>query len=93
MLVAATGDVSADVVSEAVRLLGYAKAASSSELRMALVRSLNHDSGEVRRLAARTIGWRGETELFEHVQPLLNDHRPGVREAAVRAWQPQHAGR
>ena len=85
VLVAATKDSSADVVAEAVRLLGYTQRGSSSSVDSALDQALLHDAGEVRRLAARAIGWRGDPTAFDRVAQLLNDPRPGVREAAVRA--------
>ncbi len=84
-LLSAVADEAPEVVSEAVRLLGYTDRTSSKRVRESLERSLVHDSGEIRRLAARSIGWRGDVESFEKVQPLLTDPRPGVREAAVRA--------
>jgi len=82
---AAMADESPAVVSETVRLLGYAGELKSDRLTRVLIASLKHDSGEVRRLAARTLGWRGEQGAFGPLQPLLGDERPGVREAAVRA--------
>jgi len=82
---AAMNDESSAVVSETVRLLGYAGELKSARLTRVLIASLKHDSGEVRRLAARSIGWRGEQDAFGPLQPLLRDQRPGVREAAVRA--------
>lgn len=85
VLVSATKDSSADVVAEAVRLLGYAERASSGAVDSALEQALLHDAGEVRRLAARAIGWRGDPTSFDRVAQLLNDPRPAVREAAVRA--------
>lgn len=85
VLVTATKDRSADVVAEAVRLLGYASPESSASVNPALEQALLHDVGEVRRLAVRALGWRGDVASFERVSKLLNDPRPGVREAAVRA--------
>ena len=82
---AAMGDDSSAVVSETVRLLGYAGELKSERLTQVLVASLQHESGEVRRLAARSIGWRSEQDAFGPLQSLLGDERPGVREAAVRA--------
>ncbi len=82
---AAMADESSAVVSETVRLLGYAGDLKSERLTQTLIASLKHDSGEVRRLAARSIGWRGDKVAFGPLQSLLKDERPGVREAAVRA--------
>jgi hypothetical protein len=83
-LLAGMNDQSNEVVAEAVRLLGYSPD-TNAQARSLLERALSNESGEVRRLAARSIGWRGHTESFEKVQALLDDTRPGVREAAVRS--------
>jgi HEAT repeat protein len=82
---AAMADESSAVVGETVRMLGYAGEIESPLLTQQLVASLKHDSGEVRRLAARSLGWLGEQDAFGPLQPLLRDERPGVTEAAVRA--------
>ena len=84
-LIAATRDSSSDVAATAVRLLGYADRGDGAAVSAALIRSLTNGSGEVRRYAARSLGWRGDAQAFEHIVPLLADDRPGVRESAVRA--------
>lgn len=84
-LIAATRDSSSDVVATAVRLLGYGDRNDSALVAAALIRSLSHDSGEVRRYATRSLGWRGDMAAFDRIVPLLEDGRPGVRESAVRA--------
>ena len=55
-LIAATRDSSSDVSAAAVRLLGYNDRRDAVLVAAALVRSLSHDSGEVRRYAARSLG-------------------------------------
>ena len=85
VLIAAAKDPSPDVSAAAVRLLGYSKAPPSADVSATLVAALSSQTGEVRRLAARSLGWRNDASAFDALVKLLTDQRPGVREAAVRA--------